>query len=587
MLERTVQVEHMRFLTLLAICLVRALVLPLPAVASEAALLYDGAPFHDYVCQTQKRIADQAPREHGNYVGILNHGYEALLLRVYLIRNAKKSIDIQTFIWADDECGNFFRHELEKAALRGVKVRVIADYISSAKNPQLLAMHYSASPNIQIKSYRPAARQLRANALQRLIDVLLPTGTHQRMHNKTMIFDGVIGLTGGRNFDNHYYNYATTFNFKDRDAWVIGPVVQDMAASFEEYWKFRKAVDLGKLRDVRRYIKKNEEEPLKLPREDNAPLSFWEQLEEDLNTPELLKAKFHKPLLCAEKVRFLADKPGVKTAFFYLNPWGGGRVSKEIRATLRRAKDTMFIQSPYVIVNMQTRSLFRKLLKLHPDMRIRISTNSFGAADHIETYSANFRLRSKIIDGLGLEVYEYKPHPADQSYHLPNYEELVQRAEDEGLRRSPFMSIHAKTFVLDERIAFVGTYNLDPRSQYINSEDGFLIEDSRIAQAIQEDILRDIHPDNSWIIARKQIPLADVNRLLTGISGLSPIEIWPLQNTSSFELLPEAEAVPPGHPDFYQNYKDIGSFPGAEGLTPDEIITRLYSMFGKVVTPLL
>ena len=376
-------------------------------------------------------------------------------------------------------------------------------------------------------------------------------------------------------------------NFKDRDAWVIGPVVQDMSASFEEYWKFRKAVDLSKLRDVRRYLKKNEKEPLKVPREDNAPLSFWEQLEEDLNTPELLSAKFYKPLLCAEKVRFLADKPGVKTAFFYLNPWGGGRVSKELRATLRRAKETMFIQSPYVIVNMQTRSLFRKLLKLHPDMRIRISTNSFGAADHIETYSANFRLRSKIIDGLGLEVYEYKPHPADQAYHLPNYEELAQRAEDEELRRTPFMSIHAKSFVLDKRIAFVGTYNLDPRSQYINSEDGFLIEDSRIAQAIQEDILRDIHPDNSWIIARKQIPLADVNRLLTGISGLSPIEIWPLQNTSSFELLPEAEAVPPSHPDFYKNYKDIGSFPGAEGLTPDEIITRLYSMFGKVVTPLL
>src|SRR5690606_14194414 len=62
----------------------------------------------------------------GHHVAIVSGGYDALLLRVYRIRQAKTSIAVQAFIWGNDECGRLIMYELIEAARRGVKVRIIA-----------------------------------------------------------------------------------------------------------------------------------------------------------------------------------------------------------------------------------------------------------------------------------------------------------------------------------------------------------------------------------------------------------------------------------------------------------------------------
>jgi len=92
------------------------------------------------------------------------------------------------------------------------------------------------------------------------------------------------------------------------------------------------------------------------------------------------------------------------------------------------------------------------------------------------------------------------------------------------------------------------------------------------------------------VIARRAMPLhlEAVNGLVGGALSLSPIDLWPIQNTSSFELLPGAAEVPPGDPAFHQNYREAGSFPGTEGfLTTKEIMTRLYKAVGTPLTPVL
>jgi phosphatidylserine/phosphatidylglycerophosphate/cardiolipin synthase-like enzyme len=267
--------------------------------------------------------------------------------------------------------------------------------------------------------------------------------------------------------------------------------------------------------------------------------------------------------------------------------WGGGRVTKELAKMLRSASETVIIQSPYVVVNRRSRRLFRAMRKDAPNLRIMVSTNSFGAADHLVTYSANYRLRGKVIGGLGFEIYEFKPHPEDLLIHLPNYEELVQRAEAVALKRKPYVSIHAKSYVVDDRIAFVGSYNLDPRSFYINNENGFIVEDPAFVKALKEDILRDMAPGNSWVVAERDRRLSSFNRQMERLWSLSPIDLWPLRNTTSFELIPGKEPVPPGHEDFYQHYRDIGSFPGSQGLTTEQVLTRFMKVTGKAATPLL
>src|SRR6185295_2119364 len=95
-----------------------------------------------------------------------------------------------------------------------------------------------------------------------------------------------------------------------------------------------------------------------------------------------------------------------------------------------------------------------------------------GSADQVGTYAANYRLRTKLIRRLHFHVFEMKPNPGMRWYYLPNFDDLAARAETAGLKREPYLSIHAKTYVFDRRVTFIGSYNLDPRSAYINSECG-------------------------------------------------------------------------------------------------------------------
>ena len=111
-------------------------------------------------------------------------------------------------------------------------------------------------------------------------------------------------------------------------------------------------------------------------------------------------------------------------------------------------------------------------------------------------------------------------------------------------KRAPFLCLHAKSLVVDARLAFVGSYNLDPRSENLNTEVGLLVEDAAFARELLADMARDMRAENSWVIARRDIPLKldALNGLIDGILSLSPIDVWPIQNTSSFELRPGAAA---------------------------------------------
>src|SRR5688572_13120644 len=90
-----------------------------------------------------------------NRVAMVGGGYDALLLRVHLIRQAKVSIEVQTFIWSNDECGRLMIYELIEAARRGVKVRIIADHMFSDQDPEIAAFLATVHPNFELKLHRP------------------------------------------------------------------------------------------------------------------------------------------------------------------------------------------------------------------------------------------------------------------------------------------------------------------------------------------------------------------------------------------------------------------------------------------------
>jgi phosphatidylserine/phosphatidylglycerophosphate/cardiolipin synthase-like enzyme len=124
----------------------------------------------------------------------------------------------------------------------------------------------------------------------------------------------------------------------------------------------------------------------------------------------------------------------------------------------------------------------------------------------------------------------------------------------------------------------------------LNTEVGLLVEDAPFARELSAEILKDMSAGNSWVISRRAMPLAldAVNGLMDGVSGLTPIDVWPIQNSCSFELRPGCAEVPPFDPAFHKNYREVGDFPGNDSpLSTKEITTRLYKAFGTALTPIL
>ncbi len=560
-------------------------------LAGASASRYKTSPFGTVLDSIPQQHDDKRDRTLNNKVLLVDDGRNALLLRVHLIRHASRSIDIQTFIWTNDECGRLLMYELIQAAKRGVKVRIIADHFVSDKDPVIAAFLATVHPNIELKHYRPVADRIKPSRLHVITKMLFRfRNLNQRMHNKIMLFDNALALTGGRNIENTYYNYSLGMNFRDRDVLVSGPVVDDVKRSFERFWKCRHVVPSGKLVDVRTVIDQSRV-PTFESRQDFEFGEIFADIERDADDNTLIAATFVDRILPTERVTFLSDKPG-KNRSRWLG--GRGKITKQLAEIVGRSENELVIQSPYFVLSEAAVDVFRCLREKGPAVPIKISSNSFGSTDNTVAYSANYRQRSTTIEDLGLQVHEFKPHPANLLKIFPQYPEMLKQAKAKHNRtpedRMPFLCIHAKSFVSDNRFAYIGTYNLDPRSENLNTEVGLLIEDKQVAAMLRKSILRDCDPGNSWVIAKKLMPLGldKVNALFQGISGLSPIDIWPVRNTSSFELIPGKTPLSPDHPEFYANYRDAGSFPGAPaGLSRKELNTRVYKAIGGLATPLL
>jgi phosphatidylserine/phosphatidylglycerophosphate/cardiolipin synthase-like enzyme len=525
----------------------------------------------------------------GNRLALVENGHDALLLRVHLIRAAQRSIGIQTFIWTNDECGRLLIYELVEAARRGVKVRILADHLVSEQDPATMAFLATVHPNLEVKHYRPALARMKPTLWQKLVAATFGfRALNQRMHNKVLLVDDAVLLTGGRNVENTYFDHSTTMNFRDRDVLAVGPAVRAAASSFEAYWAFKHAVPSAALRDVGAVLESGKFRRYGT-RADYDFGGFFAELAGGDDAAARAGARFAATLKPVRKAVFVADEPG-KT--------GGGaqmpRITQALRTTLEGARETVLMQTPYLVLSPAARDLIKAMHARNPGLRIEISSNSFASTDNLFAYSANYRLRNTYVEDLGLQVHELKPQPAVQAELFPRHREMAKLAAERAPKgkaaRPPFFCLHAKSLVVDGRTAFVGSYNLDPRSENLNTEAGLLVEDEAFAGELRALIERDLRPENSWVIARRPLPLKleAVNGWIDDVLSVSPLDLWPIQNTTSYELKPGMAPVPPGHPEFYERHRDAGAFPGTEGLfTTKEILTRLYKAVGAPLTPIL
>jgi putative cardiolipin synthase len=419
-------------------------------------------------------------------VYVLEKGEEALIGRAWLTQHAAKSIDVQYFIWSTDNIGILAAEQLLSAAERGVTIRVLVDdFLIDAHDRTLLLL--SAHPNVQIRIYNPNVtvgvtfwKRLK-NAVKGFREI------NQRMHDKTAIFDGIAGITGGRNMADEYFDYDVEYNFRDRDVLLLGSSVSDMSENFEEFWSSELAVPVEELLDEEA-VKISSADVRQRSRELHAyaanPVNFEPEIRAIINDaaeyfPALLQA------MAWEDVVFLSDVPGKNSGESGLG--GGGESTNQLINAVKNAKETVLIQSPYLIMPEGGIELFAELVSR--GVQIRISTNSLASTDNIQAFSGYQGQREDLLEA-GVELFEFMDEPNIREELIDRYPRIADN--------NPIFAIHAKSMVIDSKILFIGTFNLDPRSANLNTEVGILVESPELARQVARSIERDMLAGNSW-----------------------------------------------------------------------------------------
>jgi cardiolipin synthase A/B len=170
------------------------------------------------------------PMLEGNDARILENGDQIFPAMTKEIREAKATVNLETYIFQPDEAGRQFADAMIAAAKRGVQVRFLID----AWGSKLKALKKTLeAAGVKVQKYRP----LRIFSIYKL---------GRRSHRKILVVDGRIAYTGGLGIDKRWLgNARDTSEWRDTQVRVEGPAVAQMQSIFSEDWTFTTGEILG------------------------------------------------------------------------------------------------------------------------------------------------------------------------------------------------------------------------------------------------------------------------------------------------------------------------------------------------------
>ncbi|QOW24603.1 phospholipase D family protein [Lysobacter sp. H23M47] len=579
-----------------------------------------------------KALQESTPQQPRHYTVILDRGTDALLARINLIRSATSSIDLQTYIYQDDDAGRLVLQELLDAARRGVRVRVLMDQLSALQSVESLAALSGMHRNFHLKLYNPVMRRARITYPQYAIAAACCwRQLNQRMHTKLLVIDDAVAITGGRNYQDDYFDWSDTYNFRDRDLLVAGPVAHAMAEDFRLFWDDRRAVPPSRLVDVGRLLL-SRGVPALAPVEYRRP-ERAASMRDDAGDVLLVFERLASEAREVGKVEYVSDGPGKHEAE---TPSEFAAASQSLGGLIASADREVMLQTPYLVLSRPAQAMFERLHDRPDAPRVVVSTNSLAATDAFIAYALSYKYKRRYLRDFGFNIYEYKPFPEDAPIDLqatgaflpefvdaplppapstrPDRSSVLRSAryrkplaaeygatrhlrrqsnEPVPLRRAGVrMGMHAKSLVIDRRIGVVGTHNFDPRGDNYNTESAVIVHDAAFARELAASIRRDISPANSWVIAPRDKPpvLSGLEYSIGKISEWLPVfDLWPMRYATSYEFVPGEDCprpVPPDDPGFRQCYRPVGDFPEVN-LALKGLPTRLFTAFGAGLAPIL
>jgi cardiolipin synthase C len=402
--------------------------------------------------------------DHAGHSGVhpladARHAYAA---RVLLARSAERTLDVQYYIWRKDITGTLMLHELMKAANRGVRVRLLLDdHGTAAVDDELAAIH--THPHVEVRLFNPFIVR-RPKYFGFFTDF---TRLNRRMHNKSFTADNQVTIVGGRNVGDEYFGATNGLIFADLDVLAIGPVVDQTSRDFDRYWASASAY------------------PAELILPAPAPHAL-DQLQAagavaasaDSATEYLLAVRrsgFLRTLRSGElslvwaATRMVSDDPAKALA----KADRKGHMIPQLMAILGQPQHSVDLVSPYFVPTAAGVEAFAELVR--QGVRVRVLTNSLQATDVVVVHAGYAKRRKSLLQA-GVVLFELRDASGDT------------RRNERDKRVGPFgssgSSLHAKTFAIDGKRVFVGSFNFDPRSINLNTELGFVIESPTLARDV-------------------------------------------------------------------------------------------------------
>ena len=385
---------------------------------------------------------------------------ESFAVRVLLARTAERTIDLQYYIWHGDTTGTLLMAALRKAAERGVRVRMLLDDNGIGGIDAELAT-LDAHENVEVRLFNPFPNR-EFKKLGYLHDF---RRLNRRMHNKSFTVDAQASVVGGRNVGDEYFGATAGVLKSDLDALLVGPVVERISTDFDRYWASGSAYPIDRLVG-----------PLK-PAVSDAVLATFEGA---ATTPEarsyieaIRRSDFIDRLLEGDpdllwaEVRMVTDDPAK----------GLGRAEREglligqLDELLDRPETSVTLVSPYFVPTEAGTDAFVRMAER--GVRVSILTNALEATDVTPVHAGYAKRRAALL-AAGVRLYEMKRLPGSGG-----------RNASAGPFGSSASSLHAKTFAVDGRRAFIGSFNFDPRSMHLNTELGFVIDSPELAREIE------------------------------------------------------------------------------------------------------
>lgn len=369
-------------------------------------------------------------------VQLLETNGSALSERLKLINQAKERIIISTFDTRDDESTKDLLALLLHKAEEGVKIRMVVDGFSSFAHMEGRELFYAfaAHPNAEIRIYNP-------------LNLLKPWNTQGRMHDKYVIADHIGYILGGRNmFDYFIGEYPTSARSYDREVLVYNTKhqTQDAADSsltqvenyFESIWTLP-------------YCKPFHDDPALLEKE---KVKTW---------TELLHQRYEKLLTdyadCFEKPDYLSNTVEAGKIQLISNPIH--RYCKEpvvfytLTELMKSAKKEVIVHSPYAVMN---KYMYESLKEVTETVPVTLMINARENGDNFFG-SSDYTFNKKKVLSTGVSLYEY----------------------------SGGLSYHGKSLIIDDELAIIGSYNLDLRSTYLDTELMLSIQSPALAKELR------------------------------------------------------------------------------------------------------